>query len=160
MFIVIVGGPCWKSLTPSVCWCNNLKEPACNLSCCGSEPFKSTAFVFDSACGRRLHFAWFIRAADRLIDALLSSDESLHYGQACCARRRSHFLWKFWQDWRESFSPATVVLVFWSFVLTRVSRRMCSRCMFGERQNIFGFRRTCVVIARHLNLELRRGMFL
>jgi len=45
-------------------------------------------------------------------------------------------------------------------VLIRVSRRMYSRCMFGERETIFDFRRTCVALARHLNIELRRGTFL
>jgi hypothetical protein len=31
--------------------------------------------------------------------------------------------------------------------------------MFGEREKLFGFWRTCVVLPRHLNLELRNGTF-
>jgi hypothetical protein len=29
--------------------------------------------------------------------------------------------------------------------------------MFGEREKLFGFWRTCVALAHHLNLELRNG---
>jgi hypothetical protein len=31
--------------------------------------------------------------------------------------------------------------------------------MFGEREKLFGFWRTFVALARHLNLELRNGTF-
>jgi hypothetical protein len=31
--------------------------------------------------------------------------------------------------------------------------------MFGERERLFGFWRTCVALARQLNFELRNGTF-
>jgi hypothetical protein len=31
--------------------------------------------------------------------------------------------------------------------------------MFGERETLFGFWRTCVALARHLNIDLRNGTF-